>query len=202
MFFNHAATTGQAHGQVVISGWLKDHNWAPLALCLLLALVLNRRLSLDLGSPLGDAYSNVNSSIVLCVLGAASCVIALRSDIATGLGVDTTRWLRAAWVTLVLSAQAIIVLLLRGHDWPPTVVVIGLSSGVACLAMMLAGERAGLIYSLLVFATCLLNPAGEPRPWWNPLLGTPHVPWKPGVAITVLVALTAAYISGGRTTRL
>ena len=201
MFFNLAAATGQPYGKAVIRGWLTDHNWFPLAVCLLLAGALNRSLSVDLGNPFGDSYANVNSSIVLCVLGTASCVVALRSDVSTGLSVDTTPWMRAAWGALILSTQAIIVLLLRGPDWPPIVVVIGLNAGVACLAMMVADERAGLVYCFVCFAACLLSPAGAPRPWWNPLLGTAHTHWRTGVAVAALGAVMVAYASGRRRRR-
>lgn len=181
----------------MIKGWLKDHTWTPLGVCVTLSIIIGSFSSLDIGNPFGDSYANLNSSIVLCIVGSAATAIALRSDVGRGLGVTSTTRMRLLWLLIVLGANALMVGLLRSDDWPPVVVSVGLAAGVAGLLALLLDERSGLVWAFASFAACLLNPTGEPRPWWNPLLGYGHADARMAVAGCVLVALFAIYVGRG-----
>lgn len=181
----------------MIKGWLRDHTWIPLGVCVVLAFGLGGFSALDVGNPFGDSFANLNSSIVLCIVGAASTAIALRSDVGRGLGVSSPAQMRFSWLVMVVGANVLMLSLLRAEDWPPTLVSLGLTAGVAGLLALFFDERSGLVWAFASFATCLLNTAGEPRPWWNPLLGHGHSRERAVVASGVLLVLVVVYVGRG-----
>ncbi len=180
-------------------GWVRDHTLLPLVVSVGVALLVAATGDRTVPNPLGDTFTGLSLSLAVALTTAAGCVLALRSRVATELGVPTPTPWRAAWCLTLLLAFVAATAALWGPGADPVQLarVTALVPGAAMVLGLLAGEGAGLVYLFACFAACLLTPRDLPAPWWNPVLHHGGVPSTVVAAAAVLAVLGWLSVAGG-----
>jgi hypothetical protein len=181
----------------VLRGWIHDHEWRVLLLCLLVAALLPLGLDGRVDSPLGDGFAAVSVPIAVTILSAGGFALSLRSRLASALVIDTPWRCRAAWLVVTgltaLACAAMASAFL--HPWPHTLHVVATVAFGSALLTLWLGEGAGLSYLFACFAATLITPRGAAAPPWSPILHHETGPVRLALSTTLVVTTLAVYVT-------